>query len=335
MSLLNKEPRLKVYVHLLVTLFILFTSLSYIKFYLVPKNEASKMSERQVQIQAMGMFDKDSFDSFAYTRNGIVYISDRILFPATINGEKLMLEMNIDRPADNGTYPVLLLTHGRNGPFPKERNRQICRCYDDIKSLFLKEHLVFVQLARRGEGLSEGSNRDEYKMTPIDSGMEMVKDIEQALVYLRTKPYVNKKKFIIGGHSQGGWAALAAASAELDGAVCILNFSGATNYRRQPWSENWPQKASLDFVRDCKILGQTSKVPSLWIYGDHEPLNGKSEIENWYHAYNESGGKAELIFLPNTGHQTLSLGTQKIWGQSVIAFLTKHNVFDTALPQQK
>lgn len=276
------------------------------------------------------VFDQDSFDGASYTLEGASYISERILFPATINGNKLILEMSVDRPADKGQYPVLILTHGRHGPFPEKRSVYVSRYFERIKWGFLKKHLIVVQLARRGEGLSEGSNMDEYKMTPLESGNEMVKDIEQALIYMRSKPYVDKNKFVIGGHSQGGWAALAAASANLEGVTCIINFSGATNYRRRSWSQDGFRKASIDFTRDCKILAQTAKVPSLWIYGDSDPLQVKSDIEMMYSAYTESGGKAELILLPNIGHKTMRDDAPQLWAESVRDFLVKNKVIATS-----
>jgi pimeloyl-ACP methyl ester carboxylesterase len=280
----------------------------------------------QLNINKSNIFDKNGFDTAYYTFDQKLYISERILFPTTINGKKLMLEMNIDRPADDGKYPVLILTHGRHGPFPTKRDINITKYFDIAKCCFLKERLIVVQLARRGAGLSEGSNMDEYKMTPIDSGKEMVKDIEQALIYIKSKPYVVENKFVIGGHSQGGWAALATASANLKGVTCIINFSGATNYRKQPWSKNWPRKANIDFVRDCKELAQTSRVPSLWIYGDREPLHTKDDIEKMYSTYNNYGGHAKLLLLPRINHDTIDDKAQKLWAKPVHDFLMKNNV---------
>lgn len=275
------------------------------------------------------VFDNDSFDGISYRLNGVLYTSERILFPANINGNKIMLEISIDRPVDSGDkhkYPVLILTHGRNGPFANERSVNTSRTFDGVKWRFLKEHLVVVQLARRGAGLSEGSNMDEYGMTPIDSGKEMVKDIEQTIIYMKSKSYVIENKFVIGGHSQGGWAALAAASANLNGVKCIINFSGATNYRKQPWAGNWSRKASIDFTRACKILGQTSRVPSLWIYGDSDPLHIKEDIMSMCLMYNKSGGNAKLLLLPNIQHNTMCDSAQKLWYNDLHAFLVKTNM---------
>lgn len=146
-----------------------------------------------------------------YTLDGQPYIFEHVMFPATINGKNLMLEMTIDRPDDDQQYPVLLFTHGHHGPYP-EQDINTYKYFNKAKWRFSKEHLIVVQVIRRGFGLSEGSDMDEYKATPIESGIEMVKDIEQAIIYMKTKPYVMNDKFVVAGHSQGGWAALAAAS---------------------------------------------------------------------------------------------------------------------------
>jgi len=210
--------------------------------------------------------------------------------------------------------------------FPPKKNLNACKAFDSIKNFFLKEGLVVAQLSRRGAGLSEGSEMDEYKMTPIESGMEMVKDIRQALIYMKSKSYTNKNKFVIGGHSQGGWAALAAASSNLKGVKCVINFSGAVNYRKRPQAGDWAHKANFDFIQACKKLAQTTKVSSLWIYGDKDKNHKENDIKAMYLAYEQFGGKADLLILPNTEHNTINSKAQKLWAKVCYEFLLKNKI---------
>jgi pimeloyl-ACP methyl ester carboxylesterase len=64
-------------------------------------------------------------------------------------------------------------------------------------------------------------------------------------------------------------------------------------------------------VRDCKVLAKTAKIPSLWIYGDSEELHPENNIKAMYNAYEQSGGQADLLILPNTDHDTTSHQSQK------------------------
>lgn len=95
---------------------------------------------------------------------------------------------------------------------------------------------------------------------------------------------------------------------------------------KQPWWGDWPRKANIAFTHDCLELGQTTNVPSLWIYGDSEPLNTKDEIENMYFAYKNSGGNAKLLLFPNIDHNTLWNNAPELWAKSLHDFLVENNV---------
>lgn len=268
-----------------------------------------------------------SIENNTYNLAGTSYIFEHIMFPAIINNKKLMLEMTIDRPDDNKQYPVLILTHGRHGPYP-ENNLATYAQFKKVTQLFLDEKLIVAHVVRRGFGLSEGSVMDEYKATPIESGMEMVKDIEQALIYMKSKPYVIKNKFVIGGHSQGGWAALSAASANLDGVICIINFSGATNYSNAPRGAGWQRGANADMANDCIQLGRKATIPSLWIYGDAEPNRTVDETEKMFSEYTNAGGNGKLILLPGIHHDTINPKAQALWVKQVHEFLIENRVIN-------
>jgi len=287
--------------------------------------EAINVSNNLLTPASFSNLEYKTMESNKYNLDGTAYIFEHIMFPGIINDKKIMLEMTVDRPDDNKQYPVLILTHGRHGPYP-ENNPNTYAQFKKVNWRFLNEKLIVVHIVRRGFGLSEGSVMDEYKATPIDSGMEMVKDIEQALIYMKSKPYVIKNKFAVGGHSQGGWAALATASANLDGVVCIINFSGATNYSTARRGLGWQRGANADMANDCVKLGRTSTIPSLWIYGDAEPNRTVDETEKMFSEYTRAGGKAKLILLPGIQHDTISPKAQDLWAQQLHGFLVENGL---------
>lgn len=292
--------------------------------------EANNVSNNSLDSESVSDLEYKSIESNKYNLAGSANIFEHIMFPAIINDKKLMLEMTIDRPDDNKQYPVLILTHGRHGPYP-ENNPNTYEQFKKVNWRFLKEKLIVVHVVRRGFGLSEGSVMDEYKTTPIASGREMVKDIEQALLYMKAKPYVIKNKFVVGGHSQGGWAALVAASANLDGVVCIINFSGATNYSNAPRGAGWQSGANADMSNDCIELGKAATIPSLWIYGDAEPNRTVDETEKMFSEYTNAGGKAKLILLPGIHHDTISPNAQDLWAKQLHEFLIENRIVNASL----
>ena len=52
----------------------------------------------------------------------------------------------------------------------------------------------------------------------------------------------------------------------------------------------------------------------------------KSGIEDMYVTYNKAGGNAELVILPNIGHDMINNNAQKLWGKPACEFLIKQGV---------
>lgn len=103
--------------HVIFVILFLFTHIS--------SASTVKISPQEtIQDENSVVFDNNNFDGVSYKIDDILYISERILFPATINGRKVMLEMSIDRPNDDKKHPILILTCGRHGPFPTKKKPQ-------------------------------------------------------------------------------------------------------------------------------------------------------------------------------------------------------------------
>lgn len=252
---------------------------------------------------------------------------EHIMFPAKINGQNHLLEAVIYRPLDDKHHPVMIFTHGRNGPYPPKNPKEYLS-YNRVCKYFAGEGLAVMYVIRRGFGNSEGSTMDEYKETSLLSGLEMVKDLSAAVDYIKTKDYVLKDKFIIAGHSQGGCAALSSSIVKIDGVTCVINFSGATNYANAPRIPNWQRVVNREFAENCKVLGKSNKVPTLWIYGADEPNRTISETKAMFDTFVLSGGNAKLMILPGIGHDTTSLNAIELWQVEVRNFLEANGVIN-------
>jgi dienelactone hydrolase len=250
---------------------------------------------------------------------------EHIMFNGKINGQTHLLEAVIYRPLDDKQHPVMIFAHGRKGPYPPKNPKEYL-AYDSVCKYFAKEDLVVMFVIRRGFGNSEGSAMDEYKDTPLLSGLEMVKDLSTAVDYIKSKDYVLKDKYVIAGHSQGGWAALSSSTVKIDGVTCVINFSGATNYANAPRIPNWQPVVNRDLAETCKVLGKSNKVPTLWIYGAEEPNRTINETEEMFNTFVSSGGNAKLIILPGIGHSTTNLNAIELWQADVHQFLVANGI---------
>ncbi|MBU2700429.1 dienelactone hydrolase [Sporomusaceae bacterium BoRhaA] len=250
---------------------------------------------------------------------------EHIMFNANINNQNHLLEAVIYRPMDDKQHQVMIFTHGRKGPNPPKNPRQYL-AYNNICKYFAGEDLVVMYVVRRGFGNSEGSIMDEYKDTPLSSGLEMVKDLSAAIDYIKTKDYVLKDKYVIAGHSQGGWAALSSSTVKIDGVACVINFSGATNYAKAPRISNWQPVVNRNLTETCKILGKSNKVPTLWIYGTDEPNRTPDQTKEMFDTFVSSGGNGNLIILPGIDHDTTNSSAIKLWQVEVRKFLEKNSI---------
>lgn len=162
---------------------------------------------------------------------------------------------------------------------------------------------VVMMLVRRGYGKSQGPDA-EFKDTAAESGLEAAKDINCAVAYLRQQPFANKDRGLIIGHSQGGWAALAAATVRMEGVRGVVNLSGGTNYRKMGDGRVTPA-VQTHWVGACRELGKSAVVPSLWIYTENDRTHPPVYVRQMFEAFQSAGGKAQLVLKPaykDNGH---------------------------------
>lgn len=152
-------------------------------------------------------------------------------FLRSIDGEGYHLEAMFYFPLDGkDQHPLIIMTHGRNGPSPKINERQAFD-YRPLCQALANRGYVVMMLVRRGYGNSKGPD-SEYLETPEESGLSGAKDTKAAVDYMKTKPYALNGHIVIMGQSQRGWIALAASTLGTKGVLGAVNISGAINFRR-------------------------------------------------------------------------------------------------------
>jgi dienelactone hydrolase len=117
-------------------------------------------------------------------------------------------------------------------------------------------------------------------------------DIKRALDTLIKRPDVDPKCILLVGQSHGGFAVMAfGGTYDYPGVKGIINFAGGLK-----WS-NFSCQWELSVVSAFGNYGKTSKVPTLWFYGDNDSYWGPTaEIPTrMYEAYSKAGGNAKLI----------------------------------------
>lgn len=223
---------------------------------------------------------------------------DHITFPALIDGKTYTLEAMVYRPDDGGAHPLVVMNHGRNGKLPPANPDEV-RGYSRLNMALAGRGFVSVMLVRRGYGNSQGPDV-ELQETAVLSGLEAVKDIKAAVEYLRGRPYILPDKIAIAGHSQGGWAAIAAASVRMDGVLGTVNICGGTNYDAMGYGMVTPAVCE-HWIDACGEFGGSAVIPSLWIYPENDLAFPPADIRRMHRVCQDAGGRARLAIKPPYG----------------------------------
>jgi dienelactone hydrolase len=233
--------------------------------------------------------------------------SKEISFSAKINGKSYNLEAMLYYPLNSKKeFPLIVMNHGRNGQNPKRNENQIFG-YKNLNELLASKGYLVMNLVRRGYGKSDGPD-SEFLETPEESGLAGAQDIKAAIEFMQTRKDVIKDKIVIIGQSQGGWVALAASTIEINGVLGAINISGAINFKKAGNNSIRSSMVEDQLENSAKIFGESSKIPTLWIYAENDNHLPDS-VKKWFNAYYVNGGKGKLAIKPaykDKGHSIIN-----------------------------
>lgn len=222
--------------------------------------------------------------------------TEKIIFSNLIGEKTYRQEAMLYIPLDGkDRHPLIIMTHGRNGPFPKVNEREVFG-YRNLNQALANKGFFVMMLVRRGYGNSEGPD-SEFFDTAEESGLAGAQDIKGAINYMCTRQDILNDHIVIIGQSQGGWVSLASSTLDIKGVLGTVNISGAVNFRqgmgkpiRDPIVENYLRKSA-------QVYGRSSHVPTLWLYAENDNhLPGT--VQEWFNSYKEAGGKGRLVIKP-------------------------------------
>lgn len=218
--------------------------------------------------------------------------TEYLKIPAQIDGKVYNLDAKIYKPAGDGPFPLIVLTHGRHGHVSDGRTRTPDD-YSATAMAFEKMNCVVVYVVRRGYGKSDGPDAESFNGDTVDVyriGSQGAKDIKGVVEYMKTKPYIDPSKIVLAGHSTGGAVVMAANCLGIPGVQGIINFSGGLG------SHN-PDEMVSSFAR----FGKEGKTATLWFYAENDSFFNRPLQQRIYQAYTENGGQATFIKLGSSG----------------------------------
>lgn len=210
------------------------------------------------------------------------------------------MQTTVFRPPGEQRRPLVILNHGSpvSGRDQMQRPR-----FAAASAWFVKQGYVVVAPLRRGYGETGGRWNESYGSCDVGdyhgAGTEAAKDVDAAVQYMRTQPFVLPDKTLIVGQSAGGWATVAYSARNPAGVPAMVNFAGGRGGRHQNLPNN--NCAPRNLVDAAGRFGRTARVPTLWIYTQNDTFFDAKLSQGMADAYKGAGGNADYRLLPPFG----------------------------------
>lgn len=236
------------------------------------------------------------------------------------DGRPICLEMVTYKPLGTGPFPTLLFNHGSTGMGNDAATFTTTVTSPALARFFNDRGWMVVFPQRRGRGKSGGvyaegldpdgsgySHRPECALAGFEHALY---DVECAVGHLLERSDVDRDRLLIGGHSRGGFLALAAAGARPGLFQGVLNFVGG-------WVD---EQATADEINGgLATRGAGFAGPTFWLYADHDPFYSLAHSRRNFDAFVAVGGRGSFHALPTQagqdGHNILAFSS--LWGALV------------------
>ncbi|MCY3825512.1 MAG: hypothetical protein OXG62_16770 [Nitrospinae bacterium] len=231
-----------------------------------------------------------------------------------IDGYDYDLEGRLYRPESEGRFPLVVLLHGSCGKrcrrnFPESllsspakvfaRSGYVAYTFNRIgygnsTGYKWKDHRFF----ERTGGCSEQNFMQGARQSGLQARLVIEALIRQELEYL------DPGKILAVGQSGGGVAVFGLTEGpdpheNLAGLRGVISTAGNRGANCAQGDFSGPTYFNENMVEMYTTFGRVSKTPALMVYAKNDPRTVNAA--SWRDAYNESGGKAKLVVLPNQG----------------------------------
>lgn len=247
--------------------------------------------------------------------------------PVTIAGAPYSLETLTVTPPGTGPFPLAVISHGNPRDAANRRTTKL-RTLLPIAEDFARWGYRAVVFARRGFAGSTGEFVEGNGSCPsvtaesfARAGRTAAVDFAAVIEAAAADPRVDRTKVVAAGHSGGGFAVSALASAPPKGLVAVVSFSGGRG------SPSDHQNCNADaLVEAFGAFGRTASVPALWLYSETDRFFWPELVNRSFAAYTATAAPARLaivgpLWYAKDGHALYRLGGRELWRPALDAFL--------------
>jgi dienelactone hydrolase len=240
-------------------------------------------------------------------------------------GEK-GLEALLIRPNDSGRHPLALISHGTESDAERRRDLTPYTFYRQAIE-FARRGFAALVVVRRGYGESGGVHAEGKSCceaaTFLRSAQASAADLRAAIAAMERRGDVTTRGMIAVGVSSGGLATLALTADPPAGLAGAINFAGGIRRANASPDDTRKPDDEAALIQAFGSLGETSRVPTLWIYAANDSYFRPELARHFFAAFTAGGGRAQLIEAPafgDDGHHLFADGIPR-WTGPVDDFL--------------
>lgn len=215
----------------------------------------------------------------------------------------IKLEARLYRPKSNDSARLAIFNHG--SAIGRERFDSYSH-FSEARWLLDKGFAVLVPM-RRGRGLSEGvygeatygTSRTGQIIDVSQSINEAIEDLEAAISFGRTLPFVQQGPILLLGQSRGGFLSVIYAGRKPEDVLGVVNFVGG-----------WMGGEELEHLNTPYFVqagtGAGARVPQLWLCAESDSFYSEAHVRANHAAFQAAGGLARFEVyreMPMDGHR--------------------------------
>lgn len=246
--------------------------------------------------------------------------------------QKSPMRATLFRPAQDSSaaltkLPLVVINHGTDDATRLAVSMPV---YYWLSRWFVERGYAVVLPQRRGHGATGGPLSESVgtcaQPDHFASGNAAADDIEAAIDFMTSQPFIAPKGAIVIGISTGGWASLALAARNPPKVAAIVNFAGGRGGHAYGQANVvcGPDK----LLSAAHQYAVTARVPTIWYYAANDSYFGPKLATDLAQVWSEAGGSVEAHILPPYGNEGHSLADDRmgwdIWGKSLQSFLDRN-----------
>ena len=228
----------------------------------------------------------------------------------SFQGDGAALKGFLYRPEGKGPFPAVLWNHG---------SEKKPGAVEELGAFYAGHGFVFFIPHRHGQGRSPGDYIGDLvaQAPPAARGRKMVelqevylKDVEAAVNYLKSRPFVDPKRVAMSGVSYGGIQTVLAAEKGMGVRAFIAFAPGAMS-----WERNGELRTRLlEALRAAKAPVFLIQAENDYDLGPSEILGPKAARQKLYPSYGAGH---------DDGHYGFATKGEDVWGSDVLDFIDR------------